>query len=262
MKSKGNLKRVISLVPSWTETLLEAGVDVVGRTRYCLHPSNQVKDIPIVGGTKNADWLLIARLAPDFVIMDREENTKEMAELCPTPVLATHVESLSCVAAELENISSRLCCDSANDTSAEKLRELALRWRNLRPSRQQLQSLPGLVKWVNEPVAAPEKYLYLIWRDPWMAVGGGTFIQSIFAHMGLAERRCHLPATLSSADKYPQVDLADFDTSTTLLLFSTEPYPFAKKVEELRALSFSSALVDGECFSWFGIRSLRFLESV
>jgi len=61
-------------------------------------------------------------------------------------------------------------------------------------------------------------------------------------------------------EKYPKIDLADFDPAKTLLLFSSEPFPFGKKKKELLSLDFPSALVDGESYSWFGVRSLRFLQ--
>jgi hypothetical protein len=64
------------------------------------------------------------------------------------------------------------------------------------------------------------------------------------------------------SERYPKIDLGDYDPATTVLLFSSEPYPFAKKAAELTGLDFPSALVDGEAYSWFGVRSLRFLRNV
>ena len=92
--------RVISMVPSWTETLLYAGIQVVGRTRYCIHPADKVAQIPIVGGTKDIKWDLVQDLQADLVLLDREENPLEMAESSPIPFLATHVSSLRELARE------------------------------------------------------------------------------------------------------------------------------------------------------------------
>ena len=64
------------------------------------------------------------------------------------------------------------------------------------------------------------------------------------------------------AEKYPKIDLEDFDPAKTVLLFSSEPYPFGKKTQELLSLDFPYALVDGESYSWFGLRSLRFLQGI
>ncbi|MDP6374701.1 MAG: helical backbone metal receptor [Pseudomonadales bacterium] len=69
--------KVVSLVPSLTETLPACGVEVVGRTRYCVHPAGFVSDIAVVGGTKGVNWQKVADLAPDLVVMDKEENTRE-----------------------------------------------------------------------------------------------------------------------------------------------------------------------------------------
>ena len=86
--------RIVSMVPSWTETLLKAGVNVVGRTRYCIHPPKLITNIPIVGGTKDVSWDLVEDLKPDLVLLDQEENPLEMAEECPVPYFATHVNSI------------------------------------------------------------------------------------------------------------------------------------------------------------------------
>ncbi len=89
-----------------------------------------------------------------------------------------------------------------------------------------------------------------------MAVSRETFIGSIFDHLGLGDKMW------SRSEKYPEVDLAQFDPATTLLLFSTEPYPFANRRKEIAKLGFPTALVDGEGYTWFGVRSLRFLQSL
>ncbi|WP_428610259.1 helical backbone metal receptor, partial [Sedimenticola sp.] len=75
--------RVVSLIPSITESLIDCHVNLVGRSRFCIHPVPQVGHIPVVGGTKQVDWQAMACLAPDLVVLDREENTREMAESCP-----------------------------------------------------------------------------------------------------------------------------------------------------------------------------------
>src|SRR5690606_21904852 len=96
--------RVVSMVPSWTETLLKAHVQVVGRTRFCIHPPKMITNIPIVGGTKDVSWDLVMDLKPDLVLLDQEENPLEMAEECPVPYLATHVSSLTALQSELARL--------------------------------------------------------------------------------------------------------------------------------------------------------------
>ncbi len=86
--------RVVSLIPSWTETLLEAGVNVVGRTRFCVYPADKVRNIPAVAGTKNWDFAAIKALKPDLLLLDKEENPKWMAEQTEIPVFSTHITSI------------------------------------------------------------------------------------------------------------------------------------------------------------------------
>ncbi len=241
--------RVISLIPSITETLVECGVNLVGRSRFCIHPAEAVARIPAVAGTKQADWSAMMDLKPDLVVLDREENTLEMARSCPFPYLALHITAVEDVAPEFRRLAERL-------TSPE-LAEVAERWRvaSERPARvTDMGSLPGIMEWWREPVNQSQ-LVYLIWRNPWMAIGQGTFIHSMLCRMGMED---HLVAY---ADKYPKVELEGLDPKNTALLFSSEPFPFQRYREELMALGYACALVDGEWYSWYGTRSLRFLET-
>lgn len=232
--------RVVSLVPSWTETLLECGVNVVGRTRFCIHPQN---NLPIVGGTKNLDLAKLAEINPDLLLLDREENLPEMAAHPNAHV--THVQSIRDLPRELEELSRKL--------ENQKLLQLAREWREELAAPKPQQEIPGILEWIKKPAHAPQKTLYLIWKNPWMAAAPQTFIGSIFEH---------LAQPLSPQEKkYPEIDFANYDPETTLLLFSSEPYPFARHRQSLPK-NFPSAIIDGEAYSWFGLRSLRFLQSL
>lgn len=241
--------RIVSFIPSLTETLLACGAEVVGRTRYCVHPAGAVDGIPVVGGTKDADWGAVAALGPDLVVLDREENTRSMAAACPCPSLAVHITSVGEAGPELSRLAAA--------AGLPALEAVAGRWSRAaaRPPRPgDLATLPGMIAWWRPPGAQP-RVEYLIWRRPWMAVGRGTFIFSMLERMGLADRLTpHL-------EKYPRIELEELDPAGTVLLFSSEPYPFARGREELLALGFSCGLIDGESYSWYGIRSLRFLEA-
>lgn len=245
--------RVVSLVPSWTETLIEAGVNVVGRTRFCIHPES-VKDLPIVGGTKNWDFDKIRSLAPDFLILDQEENPKFMAEQQEIPYIASHITHVKDMPSALANLSAAL--------SDSNLQDLATRWKILmaKPSQplwNYPESIPGLLEWGQKPQQTITKIIYIIWKNPWMAVSRDTFIGSVLEHCGFAGKLLEFPS------KYPEIDLADMpDKDSTLLLFSSEPFPFLKQKKDLAQLGFPYAFVDGEKFSWFGVRTLRFLESM
>lgn len=242
--------RVVSLVPSWTETLLACGVEVVGRTRYCIHPAELVKSIPVVGGTKDLDLQKLEAAKPDLLLVDQEENLPWMASPGAWKVHCTHVSRTADVPFELEELARVL--------GNEQLKELAGSWRSelAKPvfSGRPAIELQGVQEWLRKPTSEPETILYLIWRDPWMAVSPLTFIGSMLSRLGYGDR-LH-----SFQEKYPKIELADFDPSRTLLLFSSEPFPFAKKIPELLPLGFPCAIVDGESYSWFGNRALRFLE--
>jgi hypothetical protein len=242
--------RVVSLVPSWTETLLECGVEVVGRTRFCVHPSPQVEKIPIVGGTKDLDAEKLAQLKPDLVLVDKEENLPWMAESHDWKVHCSHVESTDDVPRELDWL--------ANFLGSQRLALLAAEWREQldHPAypHPHVAELPGVLQWTRIPKQEPEVILYLVWRSPWMAVSRQTFVGSMLTQLGFGGR---LP---NFTEKYPKIDLGKYDHEKTLLLFSSEPYPFARKPQELLSLDFPSAIVDGEAYSWFGYRSLRFLQ--
>ncbi len=245
---------VVSMVPSWTETLLACGVNVVGRTRFCIHPE-LAKQIPVVGGTKDISWEKLQALRPDLLLLDKEENPLSMAEQSPIPYFASHVQSVL----DLPNELTRLA-DVFKDANATALLELQKRWQaQLRRPRQALtswQNLPGVLEWLKLPEMPDPKFVYVIWKNPWMAAGGATFIGSMLNVVGLSGRQ-HF-----AIDKYPQFTLEELDPLKHVLLFSSEPYPFHKRRQELLQLPFASALVDGESFSWFGVRSLEFLERI
>jgi iron complex transport system substrate-binding protein len=240
--------RVVSLVPSWTETLLSCGVEVVGRTRFCVHPEG-AGAIPVVGGTKDLDLSKLVAIRPDLVLVDKEENLPWMAAEHGWKTHITHVSSAADMPGELGRLADLL--------SNERLRALGEEWNEeLRApfASRSVIRMPGLLEWIREPVSEPELILYLIWRNPWMGVSRDTFVGSMLAHAGY---EALLP---SFAQKYPKLELSAFDPARTLLLFSSEPYPFSQKRAELGKLGFPAALVDGEAYSWFGIRSLRFLQ--
>jgi ABC-type Fe3+-hydroxamate transport system substrate-binding protein len=246
--------RVVCLVPSLTETLIEAGVDVVGRSRFCIHPEQQVASIPVVGGTKEVDWSKVSALKADLLVLDQEENPRWMADESPVPWVATHITSVDDVETELNRLGEVL--------SSELLASTGERWRSVCESHRSRSrardwlELPGVLAWIRQPTASTDHFVYLIWKDPWMAVGPGTFVASMFDLLGYGSRMLPLDA------KYPTVRLRDFDSTRTLLLFSSEPYPFHQHKDMIAALPFPAAVVDGECFTWFGVRSLRFLEEL
>lgn len=236
--------RVVSLVPSWTETLIEAGVEVVGRTRFCIHPAAKVAGIPRIGGTKDWDWPRIVSLKPTHLILDREENPKFMGEQAEIPTIVTHVRDVGSMPTELTKMADAL--------KNAQLQKQADEWQKLLQVPSRSDGIPAIIQWGIRPTKNIKHVVYVIWKDPWMAAGPNTFIASMLARFGLQ--------VYPFAEKYPKIDFSDFDRETTLLLFSSEPFPFLKKQEGLAELGFPYAFVDGESFSWFGIRAFRFLQ--
>lgn len=253
--------RVVSMVPSWTETLLEAGVDVVGRTRFCIHPKEKVKEISVVGGTKNIEWQSVANLKPDILLLDKEENPKSMFDESKFKTLITHITSVDDVPREINKLSVEL--------KAKQLKLLAERWQDVI---EQLEGAPrdslascsndeskkrGIITWIKKPPRDLEQIVYVIWKNPYMAIAKETFIGSVLKLLNLDT---HI-SVATHGKRYPEIKLEDFDPDKTLFLFSSEPFPFHKKTGEIGALGLYSAIVDGESFSWFGARSLKFLEN-
>ena len=238
--------RVISLVPSWTETLLAADVLVVGRTRFCIHPDEAIKNIPSVGGTKSIDLVKIQKLNPDFVILDRQENTAEIAAQLSgqnTQLLVTDVVSFESLQESLKYLALQL--------QAPILEELVMRYARVLPQIDQKKFLSQLSQNLGSvPDIQGRRVDYVIWKNPYMVIGANTFISENLKLIGIESRH---------PQKYPQI--ADEELKKSFCLFSSEPFPFAKHYDELLKLGYQGLVIDGEKLSWFGIRNLNFLES-
>jgi iron complex transport system substrate-binding protein len=236
------VQRVVSLCPSQTETLIALGIPVVGRTRYCIHPKETVKQIPEVGGTKKADFEAVRRLEPDLIVCEKEENTPEMvAELEKiAPVAVTDVRDIASCTHMI-----RFLGHLGTAESAAKAQMIASTIEKGFASLT--ENLP--VEPVQPSVA------YLIWRKPWMAAGGNTFIHSVLQAVGFQ----NVFADVSV--RYPQFELeALAERKPKLILLSSEPYPFATQhIDEVRRLLPESNLylVNGEHFSWYGVRMVE-----
>ncbi len=244
--------RVICLVPSLTESLLECGVSVVGRTRFCIHPVDRVAGIQVVGGTKAVDWAACSALDPDLIILDREENTREMADSCPFPWAAVHITAVGNVGPELRKL--------AQQVASDELFQLAENWIRV-ADRGTLPfpgwyRIPGAQATLSGPTGGLSRLEYVIWRKPWMVIGPDTFIYSMLRRVGFGD---YLQPHES---RYSELSEDAMSRSDTFYLFSSEPYPFAGSEELLRTSGIAGAIVDGELYSWYGLRSYRFLETV
>ena len=244
-----NGRKVISMVPSWTDTLIKSDVDVVGRTKFCIHPSEKVENIPVVGGTKTLKVEKFDKVDADLVVLDKQENPKEFLSDINIPYYASDVRSISGLFDELISLNRVLKNRIINEYIIRLERVLGRKKHN-----RVLSELPGVIEWLRFPETSIKQILYIIWRKPWMCISRNTFIASMFDQLGYVNM---IP---EFSTDYPEISLNDYDPQHTLLLFSSEPFPFHKKIDELGELNFPCAIVDGEAYSWFGSRAIEFLE--
>jgi ABC-type Fe3+-hydroxamate transport system substrate-binding protein len=226
-------KRIVSLVPSQTELLFDLGLNeqVVGITRYCVHPTHWKENKTIVGGTKNFQLEVIDEIDPDLIIANKEENHQEgILQLRKKyPVWTSDIASL---------------------TDAEKMiGEIGELTATEERAREIINTIQSAFRTLRKKPA--RKVLYLIWRKPWMAAGEGTFIHTMLEKTGWVNG-------MTSQSRYPVLSDDDIRTiQPELILLSSEPYPFREKHRaELNKLvpDADIMLVDGEMFSWYGSR--------
>ena len=235
--------RIVSLVPSITELLFSLGLDaqVVGRTGFCIHPRETVRNVPKVGGTKDVKLDVLRELHPTHVIVNVDENDlvtfSKIQEFTPH-VIVTHPNApedniaLYGLLGEVFNVEAR-----AEQLTAELQRELAT---------CHTTAWPG------------ERVLYLIWKEPWMAVASDTYIARTLACVGW--NVTIPPGGSSGAARYPVIpDIETTAHDVDRVLLSSEPFMFRQRhVAELRdRLNVPIDLIDGEMTSWYGNRAIR-----
>lgn len=231
-------RRIISLVPSQTELLYDLGLEdkIVGLTKFCVHPSERVKGVSKIGGTKNIKTELIRSLAPDLVIANKEENVKEQVEALAIdfPVWISDVHDLG---SALEMINHVGQITGQSTTAARLANDIAAGFDSIEKAN-----------------GTKHTAAYLIWKDPWMTAGGDTFISKMMGKAGFEN-------IFASYDRYPSISLSDIsEKKPDLILLSSEPYPFKEVHIPLLqecCLSAKVIVVDGEMFSWYGSRLLK-----
>lgn len=221
------MKRVISLVPSSTETLLALGVDVIACTKFCEQPT-----LRHVGGTKNPDIGEILDLAPDLVVVDREENRVEDHDALVAAGLEVFVSDVRSLEAGHEVVAS-LASAAGVDVPAQAVRGAA-------------------------NVGVRRTAFVPIWRRPWMTISVNTYGGSLLAHLGVDL------VDIESDDAYPTVELDDVAAHRPeLVLVPSEPYVFSDDhVRELRDAFPDASVVriDGQDLFWWGSRTQPAVE--
>jgi ABC-type Fe3+-hydroxamate transport system substrate-binding protein len=243
----GPSPRIVSLVPSITETLFAIGLEeaVVGRTAFCLHPKGRVKRAKSVGGTKRINRSKLEALAPTHVIVNVDETPRELAaELSAAGygVIVTHPVEVE------DNLSLYRLLGGlfGREAEAEALCRAFL---------VEAEDLAEVT------AALPERrVLYLIWKEPWMTVSPDTYIARMLARIRwrtIAGDPCV---------RYPEVAInATLLAETDLVLFSTEPFLFTEShLQAFRGAHPEHAgkamLIDAEMISWYGSRAIHGLR--
>ncbi len=250
----GAPQRIVSLVPSHTESLHDLGLSdrVVGRTRFCIHPRPWVDSVAIVGGTKDARLEKILELQPDLVVADKDENPKALVDALQeagVEVLWSAIDTVTDAADFLEQLGARCGVPDTGQQAAHTIRS-TLQDIALRPDETMV------------PVFCP------IWHNPWM-----TFDHTAYPHAVLAAVGLHNVFADHAGSKYFEVTGEEVQSSQAAwTLLPTEPFPFHKR---LAALDFGDLgslgepgrihVIDGEALTWFGTRTapgLRLLAEV
>jgi ABC-type Fe3+-hydroxamate transport system substrate-binding protein len=230
-------QRIVSVVPSQTELLYDLGLAdrVCGITKFCVHPLEWFRTKPKVGGTKQLVIDKIHELQPDLIIANKEENLQEQIE-------------------ELEKYYPIWISDVNNIDSAY---EMIVALGSVTNREHQANELTDRIKQNFSQLQTINFKLqttYLIWRNPYMTIGGDTFIHSMLETAGFHN-------IFSHHTRYPKITIDELRTADCqLLLLSSEPYPFKQKhIDELQHQlpGTQIVLVDGEMFSWYGSRMLK-----
>jgi ABC-type Fe3+-hydroxamate transport system substrate-binding protein len=240
--------RVVSLVPSLTLTLAELGVEasqVVGRTPWCIHPKSFVKDIPVVGGTKTPNLNKILNAQPDLVILDREENPKQIHDKLVEFGIETFVSTV----------------ERPSDVP-DMLRQLGQRLNRVAKADELAQAIDSELQHGERgsgPIVLP-----LIWHDPLMAVSPKKYSGALLEACGF-----RVPEIEPEGNGYPIItaEHIQFHAIEGLLL-SSEPHEFSKKegeqisdaVEAIGGQRPWTKCIDGEALTWFGSHTLSGLR--
>ncbi|WP_027802556.1 helical backbone metal receptor [Paraburkholderia dilworthii] len=240
--------RIVSLVPSITELLFALGLEgrIVGRTGFCVHPRDKVRNVPKVGGTKAVNVDALRALQPTHLIVNIDENergTVDQLRAFVPHVVVTHPQTPQ------DNLSLYTLLGAIFDREKEA-RDLAA-------------MLEARLHEAASHEFAEQNVLYLIWREPWMTVARDTYISAM---LRLVNWRT-LPDVQGGAAGAARYPVFDFDRSPWLagvdrILLSSEPYRFTQAhcdalKRDPRVAGKRIELIDGEMVSWYGVRAIE-----
>ncbi len=233
-------KRIISLVPSQTELLVDLGLEdaIVGITKFCIHPKHLRKSKTIVGGTKTVHFDKIKALQPDIILCNKEENTLEIIDGLEY-IAPVHISDIYTIEDCLELITmygKMFSKENAAQAIIDKIQEKQSEFKMF---------IAGKPK---------RKAAYFIWKNPWMVAAKQTFIDYMLDVNGFENY-------YGNYKRYPEIILDKNHPETAgVVLLSSEPFPFKDEhANDLRS-TFPDAtivVVDGEAFSWYGSRLIH-----
>jgi len=237
-------RRLVSLVPSLTETLCHLGLAdaLVGVTVYCREPADVLRDKTRVGGEKDPDLATIRALAPDLVLANVEENVRAHVDALRAegiPVWVTYPRTVSEGIAMIRDLGRVTATESRADALAA---DLETQYRTVREQRAG---------------TAPVRVFYAIWRGPYMTIGGDTYIHDVLRVCGAINVFGDHP------QRYPTVTLDEVAArSPEVIVLPDEPFRFRRvhvadfaPYREVPAVRDGRIhLVDGKPFSWHGPR--------
>jgi ABC-type Fe3+-hydroxamate transport system substrate-binding protein len=244
--------RIVSLVPSWTETLFALGLGerVVGVTKFCVEPVERVGSIRKVGGTKNPDLRAIAALAPDLIIANAEENRREDVERMRAQgfsILITYPRTVPAAVESLLKIGRVAGCEAEADAMA----------RDITRTVSEVEADVGVWAKLRLRAFCP------IWKKPWMAFNADTYAHDVLRMMGFNN------VYAAVGERYPATTLKKaIELRPDVVLLPDEPYEFSDKdVDELRAvlppgLARRVLIINGRDLHWYGVHMVSGLKSL
>jgi len=245
-------ERIVSLVPSWTETLFALGLgrEVVGVTRYCVEPKGAVDAVTKIGGTKNPEIRKIAELQPDLVIANAEENRREDIEqlrAAGIAVFTTYPRKISTAVESLLKLGNVI----------GRTAEAGAMARDIVRSVSEIETSVGVWSKLRFRVFCP------IWKNPWMSFNADTYAHDVLRMLGYSN------IYANAGERYPRTTLPEaIDLRPDFVLLPDEPYEFkARDVEELKpqlpaALSRRMLLINGRDLHWYGVHMVTGLKSL
>ena len=231
-------KRIVSLVPSQTELLCHLGLEdnLVGLTKFCVHPHHIKTNVTLVGGTKQIHLDRIKKLNPDIILCNKEENTKAIVEACEL-VCPVHVSDIFTINDSLELINQYGSLFDVETKASSLIAEIKKEIEDFKVFIKDKQTL---------------NVAYFIWKTPWMVAANHTFINYLLNVNKFKN-------VYETKTRYPEIELSEFkiDNQVELVLLSSEPFPFNDShIAEVQTYYPNAKVIiaDGEMFSWYGSR--------